>query len=198
LTGWRWRRNGAAAICGKALPLIKSALGGRTALIGFAGSPWTLANFMIEGGGVKEYTKAKALFYSDPSLLARLLEKLTKAVSDFLQLQIDAGADAVQIFDSLGGVLSDGDFAAASGRWMAQIVGSLKGQVPVIVFSKGTHGSWDELVATGRRCWAWIGTCASRMCARGCGPGGSAGQSRPLPADDDAGSGGGRDEPRPA
>ena len=133
----------------RALPLIKTALAGRTALIGFAGSPWTLANFMIEGGGVKEYTKAKALFYSDRPLFTRLLEKLTKAVADFLQLQIDAGADAVQIFDSLGGVLSDGDFAAASGRWMKQIVGSLKGQVPVIVFSKGTHGSWDELVATG-------------------------------------------------
>jgi uroporphyrinogen decarboxylase len=177
----------------KALPLIKTALGGRTALIGFAGSPWTLANFMLEGGGVKEYAKAKALFYSDPPLLARLLEKLTKAVAAFLQLQIDAGADAVQIFDSLGGVLSDGDFAAASGRWIRQIVGSLKaptresahvesvsptegtdpsprpsplrkgrggndgsaaaqvgsGQAPVIVFSKGTHGCWDELVATG-------------------------------------------------
>ena len=133
----------------KALPLIKHALGGRTALIGFAGSPWTLANFMIEGGGVKEYTKAKALFYSDPALLERLLEKLSQAVSNFLQLQIDAGADAVQIFDSLGGVLSDSDFAAASGRWMKQIVASLKGKVPVIVFSKGTHGSWDELVNTG-------------------------------------------------
>jgi uroporphyrinogen decarboxylase len=133
----------------KALPLIKTALGGRTALIGFAGSPWTLANFMIEGGGVKEYTKAKAMFYSEPALFTRLLEKLTKAVAGFLQLQIDAGADAVQIFDSLGGVLSDGDFAAASGRWMKQIVGSLKGAAPVIVFSKGTHGSWDELVTTG-------------------------------------------------
>jgi uroporphyrinogen decarboxylase len=133
----------------KALPLIKSALGGRTALIGFAGSPWTLANFMIEGGGVKEYTKAKALFYSDPPLFARLLDKLTKAVAGFLQLQIDAGVDAVQIFDSLGGVLSDGDFASASARWIEQIVGSLKPQVPVIVFSKGTHGNWDELVATG-------------------------------------------------
>jgi uroporphyrinogen decarboxylase len=133
----------------EALPLIKSALAGRTALIGFAGSPWTLANFMIEGGGVKEYTKAKALFYSDPPLFARLLEKLTQAVSAFLKLQIDAGADAVQIFDSLGGVLSDGDFAAASGRWMKQIVGSLKGKAPVIVFSKGTHGTWDDLVATG-------------------------------------------------
>jgi uroporphyrinogen decarboxylase len=133
----------------KALPLIKSALGGRTALIGFAGSPWTLANFMIEGGGVKEYAQAKALFYADPPLFAHLLDKLTRAVSAFLQLQIDAGADAVQIFDSLGGLLSDGNFAAASARWMKQIIATLKRQVPVIVFSKGAHGNWDELVDTG-------------------------------------------------
>jgi uroporphyrinogen decarboxylase len=78
-----------------------------------------------------------------------LLEKLTQAVTNFLQLQIDAGADAVQIFDSLGGVLSDGDFARASGRWIKQIIAGLKGQVPVIVFSKGTHGNWDDLVDTG-------------------------------------------------
>lgn len=133
----------------KALPLIKSALNGRTALIGFAGSPWTLANFMIEGGGVKEYSKAKALFYSDPPLFRRLMGKLTDAVTRFLQLQIDAGVEAVQIFDSLGGVLGDGNFEEASGAWMRQIVISLKGQVPVIVFSKGTHGNWSELVATG-------------------------------------------------
>jgi uroporphyrinogen decarboxylase len=133
----------------KALGLIKPALGGNTGLIGFAGSPWTLANFMIEGGGVKEYTKAKALFYSDPPLFARLLEKLTEAISALLRLQMDAGADAVQIFDSLGGVLSEGEFAAASARWMRQIVASLKGRAPVIVFSKGTHGNWDELAGTG-------------------------------------------------
>lgn len=133
----------------RALPLIKSALTGRTALIGFAGSPWTLANFMIEGGGVKEYTKAKALFYSDHALFSRLLEKLTRAVTDFLHLQIDAGVDAVQIFDSLGGVLSEGNFAPASCRWIKQIIAGLKGRVPVIVFSKGTHGNWDDLVQTG-------------------------------------------------
>src|SRR4030095_8168591 len=115
----------------RALPLIKKALKGRTALIGFAGSPWTLANFMIQGGGVKDYTKAKALFYSEPQVFNKLLEKLTRAVSGFLRLQIDAGAHAVQIFDSLGGVLSDGSFAGASGRWIKQIISELKGQVPV-------------------------------------------------------------------
>ena len=135
----------------KALGLVKGALGQRTALIGFAGSPWTLANFMIEGGGVKGYTKARELFYSEPKLFGRLLEKLTRAVSLFLQLQIKAGADAVQIFDSLGGVLSDGNFWAASGVWMKHIIESLNGSAPVILFSKGTHGNWKELVATGAR-----------------------------------------------
>jgi uroporphyrinogen decarboxylase len=133
----------------EALKLVKPALAGRTALIGFAGSPWTLANFMVEGGGVKDYSKAKALFYSDSKLFSRLLEKLAAAVTDFLRLQIDAGAEAVQIFDSLGGLLSEGAFAAASGNWIKQIVAGLKGEVPVIVFSKGTHGNWNTLADTG-------------------------------------------------
>jgi uroporphyrinogen decarboxylase len=133
----------------RALAQIEVELAGRTALIGFAGSPWTLANFMLEGGGVKEYTKAKALFYSEPKLFSRLLEKLTQAVTDFLQLQIDAEVDAVQIFDSLGGILSDGQFAAASGCWMKQIISSLKERVPIIAFSKGTNGNWQTLVETG-------------------------------------------------
>ena len=133
----------------QALPLIKAELAGRTALIGFAGSPWTLANFMIEGGGVKEYSKAKSLFYNDPKLFSRLMEKLTQAVASFLQMQIDAGVDAVQIFDSLGGLLSDGSFGPASAKWIEQIIRSLKGAAPVIVFSKGIHGNWPELMATG-------------------------------------------------
>jgi len=131
------------------LPLVRTALGGRTALIGFAGSPWTLANFMVEGGGVKEYTKAKALLYSEPQLFARLMQKLTRAVTAFLELQIDAGVDAVQIFDSLGGVLSDANFDAASGAWMKEIVGALKGRVPVIVFARGVHSNWDDLAGLG-------------------------------------------------
>jgi uroporphyrinogen decarboxylase len=133
----------------KALRLIKGELAGKTALIGFAGSPWTLANFMVEGGGVKDYYKAKALFYSDPVLFGRLMEKLTAAITGYLQMQIDAGAETLQIFDSLGGGLSDGDFQAASGRWIREIVEALKSQVPVIVFSKGTHGNWSDLARTG-------------------------------------------------
>ena len=133
----------------RALQLIKSKLGDQTALIGFAGSPWTLANFMLEGGSAKDFAKAKALFYSDPEIFSMLMEKLTAAVTRLLQMQIMAGVYAVQIFDSLGGLLSEGSFAAASGRWIKQIVASLNGAVPVIVFAKDVHGNWDTLVDTG-------------------------------------------------
>ncbi|MGH7975119.1 MAG: uroporphyrinogen decarboxylase [Limisphaerales bacterium] len=133
----------------RALQLVKKSLGEKTALIGFAGSPWTLANFMLEGGSAQEFTQAKKLFYSEPKIFSMLMKKLTAAVTKLLQMQILAGADAVQIFDSLGGLLSQNDFAAASGKWIKQIVAALKSAVPVIVFSKDVHGNWDTLVETG-------------------------------------------------
>ncbi|MGB7767792.1 MAG: uroporphyrinogen decarboxylase [Verrucomicrobiia bacterium] len=133
----------------RALQLVKSSLGEKTALIGFAGSPWTLANFMLEGGSADEFTQAKKLFYSEPEIFATLMKKLTAAVTRLLQMQILAGADAVQIFDSLGGLLSGNAFAAASANWIKQIVAALKNTVPVIVFSKGAHENWDALVGTG-------------------------------------------------
>ncbi len=133
----------------EALRLIKPALNGRTALLGFAGSPWTLANYMLEGCSAHTFTRAKSLLYTDPQLFSELLEKLTRAVTDFLQLQIDSGVDAVQIFDSAGGSLADNAFEPASGRWIRQIIASLHNQVPVLLFSKGTHGRWPSLVNTG-------------------------------------------------
>lgn len=133
----------------QAVELIKSRLAGRTALIGFAGSPWTLANFMMEGGSSDSFARAKALFYENPKLFGQLLEKLTVAVTELLRMQIEAGADAVQIFDSLGDLLAPSAYAEASARWMKQIVASLGGRVPVIVFGRGAHASWDELVDTG-------------------------------------------------
>ena len=131
------------------LSILRRELGEERALIGFAGSPWTLANFMLEGGSTREFTKAKALFYENPALFNRLAEILTTAVIEFLKLQIQAGADAVQVFDSLGGLLADNVFEPASCRWIRTIVASLEKQAPVIVFSKGTHGNWDALVGTG-------------------------------------------------
>ena len=133
----------------QALQLVKSSLGEKTALIGFAGSPWTLANYMLEGGSTHEFTQAKKLFYSEPEIFSMLMKKLTAAVTRLLQMQILAGADAVQIFDSLGGLLSGNAFAAASAKWIKQIVSALKDTVPVIVFSKDVHDNWATLVDTG-------------------------------------------------
>ncbi len=132
----------------RALRQIRKTLDGKTALLGFAGSPWTLANFMTEGGSAKEFVTARALFQSDTALFSRLMEKLTAAVTESLRLQIDAGVDAVQIFDTLGGLMPDESFDAASGQWMRKIIAELGQQVPVIVFSKGVH-RWNTLLHTG-------------------------------------------------
>ncbi len=132
-----------------AIRLIKAGLGERHALLGFAGSPWTLANFMLEGGSARQPTRATALFREERALFEMLLEKLTRAVIEFLRMQISAGVDGIQIFDSHGGLLPADDFEAASGRWIKQIVAALGGVAPTIVFSKGTHGNWDTLAGTG-------------------------------------------------
>jgi uroporphyrinogen decarboxylase len=137
-----------------ALKLIKQKLGNETGLLGFAGSPWTLANFMIEGGSAKEFTKARQLLYTQPWVFQELSEKLTEAVSEYLQLQIDSGVDAIQIFDSLGGLLAADAYAAASARWIKEIIRNLRGQVPIIVFGKGVHGNWLALRETGADAFA--------------------------------------------
>lgn len=132
-----------------ALGLIKPALGGQTALLGFAGSPWTLARYMVEGGSAGESDRAKALFFSEPVLFGELMEKITAVVAEFLLMQIACGAEAVQIFDSHGDLLADNAFEPASGRWIREIVRAIGGKVPVILFSKGARGRLDALVSTG-------------------------------------------------
>jgi uroporphyrinogen decarboxylase len=131
-----------------AMRLVKKSLGEKTALIGFAGSPWTLANFMLEGGSAREFTRAKNLFHTQPETFSFLMEKLAATVIKLLEMQIAAGADAVQIFDSLGGLLPQNDFAGASAQWIKQIISALGGAVPVIVFSKDVHDHWNTLVET--------------------------------------------------
>ena len=138
----------------QALRMIRTALNGHTALLGFAGSPWTLANFMLEGGSAREFTRARELFYAEPARFNQLLEKLTGAVSEFLQMQIEAGADVVQIFDSLGGLLANDTYETASAQWITRIIASLKGRVPVIVFGRGVHGNWPVLLATGAQAFS--------------------------------------------
>ncbi len=133
----------------KSMRLIKQELAGERALIGFTGSPWTLATYMIEGKSSKQYTRSKKLFYEDRPLFERLMRKITSAVVRYLRLQIAAGADAVQIFDSWGGVLAPNAFAEASVFWMQRIVDAIGGEVPVIVFSKGMSHLPDILSTTG-------------------------------------------------
>ncbi len=135
----------------EALPMIRSELGEKTALIGFSGAPWTLANYMMEGGSAREFNAAKSLFYTQPQVFHRLMEKITGCVTEYLQMQIDTGSiDAVQIFDTQGGVLAPEAFEEASGKWIRQIIQELKGDTPVIVFSKGAAaGSREELIKTG-------------------------------------------------
>lgn len=127
----------------KAIEMTHRELGGRQALIGFAGSPWTLATYMVEGGSSATHEKIKSLLYTNPSLLHRLLERITAATITYLQLQIQAGVDAVQIFDTWGGILSRNTFWEASAQYLEQIVAALESQVPVIVFSKGAQ-HWIE------------------------------------------------------
>ncbi|HEX3857583.1 MAG TPA: uroporphyrinogen decarboxylase [Verrucomicrobiae bacterium] len=137
-----------------ALKILRKELGEQAALIGFSGSPWTLATFMMEGGSAEKFTKAKALFDSDKKTFSALMEKLTAAVAAYLQMQITADADTLQIFDSHGGHLPAADFQEASGRWMNEIISNLapkasRPKPPVIVFSLGTHDNWNDLVVTG-------------------------------------------------
>ncbi|HVK59549.1 MAG TPA: uroporphyrinogen decarboxylase [Candidatus Kapabacteria bacterium] len=131
-----------------AIRIVRGDLGDATALLGFAGSPWTLANYMLDGGSATEHTRALALFRENQKLFEALCEKLQVAVVSFLRMQIEAGVDAVQIFDSLGGLIPSQDFCAVSGRWIREIVSALGSAAPVIVFSKGTQ-DWRTLASTG-------------------------------------------------
>jgi uroporphyrinogen decarboxylase len=133
----------------QALRILRRELGEQTALLGFTGSPWTLATFMMEGASVPKYGRALALFREDPRTYYALAEKLTAAVTAYLQMQIATGIDGLQIFDSHGGHLAPTEFAEASGRWTRDIIAQLGGRVPVIHFSLGTHGNWPDLIASG-------------------------------------------------
>ena len=134
-----------------AVASIRKALGGRVPLIGFSGSPFTLASYMVEGAGSQDYRLIKTMLYARPDLLHRILDINAKAVTAYLNAQIDAGAQAVMVFDSWGGVLADGAFQRFSLDYTRRVVAGLQresdGQrVPVIVFTKG-GGPWLDLIA---------------------------------------------------
>lgn len=135
-----------------AVTSIRKALNGRVPLIGFSGSPWTLACYMVEGGGSSDYRQVKTLMYQRPDLMHRVLQINADAVALYLRTQIEAGAQAVMIFDSWGGVLADGNFQqfslAYTQRVLSQLPREHDGQViPRIVFTKG-GGLWLDDMAT--------------------------------------------------
>ncbi|MQR01022.1 uroporphyrinogen decarboxylase [Glaciimonas soli] len=135
----------------KAVTQIRTELGGRVPLIGFSGSPWTLACYMVEGGGSDDYRTVKTMLYNRPDLMHHILSTNTAAVAAYLNAQIDAGAQAVMIFDSWGGALADGAYQEFSLDYMRQVMGQLKREkdgvpIPAIVFTKG-GGLWLEQIA---------------------------------------------------
>lgn len=137
-----------------AIRLVRRELDGSVPLIGFSGSPWTLAAYMIQGGSSKDFAAAKAMIHDEPHLMHTLLGKLAETVTDYLNAQIEAGAQAVQIFDSWGGILSPEAFREYSLRYIEQIVSGLRREhegrpVPVIVFSKGSNTHLEALADTG-------------------------------------------------
>jgi len=134
-----------------AVRLIRAELDGKLPLIGFAGSPWTIGTYMIEGGSSKDFSLAKGMLYEDPATLHLLLGKLAGSIIRYLNAQIAAGVQAVMIFDSWGGALSNDSFREFSLQYMKQIVAGLEtgtgdGRVPVILFTRG-GGLWIEDIA---------------------------------------------------
>ncbi len=134
-----------------AVALIRRELAGRVPLIGFAGSPWTVATYMVEGGGSKTFGLVKRMMYESPAVLHRLLDVLARSTILYLNAQIAAGAQAVMVFDTWGGVLTPAQYEEFSLRYMAQVVGELTREsdgrrVPNIVFTKG-GGAWLGKIA---------------------------------------------------
>jgi uroporphyrinogen decarboxylase len=135
-----------------AIRLTKQELNDRVPLIGFAGAPWTLLCYMVEGKGSKTFDQVKSFCYTQPELAHRLLQMLTDTTIAYLKQQVLAGADVIQLFDSWGGLLSPDDFEIFSLQYMRQITQALKKEVPVILFAKGAWGSIPEMTATGAAC----------------------------------------------
>ncbi len=137
-----------------AVSLIRKELNNKVPLIGFSGSPWTLATYMVEGGSTKDFKTIKTMLYQQPKNLELLLSKLADAVAEYLQAQVIAGAQVLQIFDTWGGVLSDSAYRQFSLKYMSKIVQQLRTSpetcdIPVILFTKN-GGQWvSEIAETG-------------------------------------------------
>ncbi len=132
-----------------AIRMVRSELGDRKAVLGFGGSPWTLATYMIEGGSSKEYEHARHMFLHERKLFDALMEKLVEGLIDLFRSQIEAGVDAIQIFDSWAAAAPDGCYWECSLKWIQRIITALPESTPIILFAKGMADHRGELVKTG-------------------------------------------------
>lgn len=126
------------------IKLTKQALNGRVPLIGFAGAPWTIFSYMVEGGGSKTFSHAKRMLYQHPEMAHQLLEKITTTTIQYLKAQIKAGVDLVQVFDSWAGILSMEQYSEFGLEYIARICDEIY-EVPVTVFSKGAYFALEEM-----------------------------------------------------
>ena len=145
-----------------AVKMTKQALNNRVPLIGFAGSPWTLLCYAVQGQGSKNFDIAKAFCFSQPELAHRLLQMITDTTIDYLKAKVAAGVDAVQLFDSWGGLLSPDDYNIFSWPYIQQIVTALKDDIPVIVFGKGCWFALHDMAKSGASALGVDWTCSAR------------------------------------
>src|SRR5438270_2609402 len=148
-----------------ALALTKKELNDRVPLIGFAGAPWTILCYMVQGKGSKTFDEAKAFCFTQPELAHKLLQMITDTTIAYLKGQVAAGVDTIQLFDSWGGLLSPGDFEHISLQYIRQIVSAIKDEVPTIIFAKGAWHSLQSMADTGAQ-GLGIDWCISPQMAR--------------------------------
>ena len=146
----------------EAVKMTKQALNDQVPLIGFAGSPWTLLCYAVQGQGSKNFDKAKAFCFSQPELAHRLLQMITDTTIDYLKAKVAAGVDTVQLFDSWGGLLSPDDYNIFSWPYIQQIVTALKDDIPVIVFGKGCWFALHDMAKSGASALGVDWTCSAR------------------------------------
>lgn len=146
----------------EAIKMTKEALNDEVPLIGFAGSPWTLFCYIVQGQGSKTFDKAKEFCFKYPKAADDLLQKLTTTTIAYLKAKAKAGADVVQIFDSWGGLLSPEDYQKFSWKYIQQIIDGLKDEVPVIVFAKGCWFALDQMANSGASALGVDWTCSPK------------------------------------
>lgn len=145
-----------------AIKMTKNSLNNEVPLIGFAGSPWTILCYAVEGQGSKSFDKAKGFCFSQPEAAHQLLQKITDTTVAYLKAKVAAGVDAVQIFDSWGGMLSPVDYQEFSWKYIQQIIDALKDEAPVIVFGKGCWFALREMSKSGASALGVDWTCSAQ------------------------------------